>query len=109
MWMPVKVGTSKVWDSKFTIDYTKRQTKGKRKQQAEFQLKKLENNFEISNNLREYESLKNNSELIYDRIAEGIRISKYDWNEEGEKSIKVFLNNEVIKTESEKLLLMKKK
>ena len=53
--------------------------------------------------------LKNDSELIYDRIAEGIRISKYDWYEEGERSIKVFLNNEVIKTEPEKLLLMKKK
>ena len=66
---------------KFTIDYTKRKAKKRRKQQAylEPELKKLENNLESSDNLRKYESLKNDSELIYDHIAEGIRLrSKSD-------------------------------
>ena len=44
---------------KFTIDYTKRQAKERRKQQAylESELKKLENDLESSYNLRKYESL----------------------------------------------------
>ena len=46
---------------KFTIDYTKRKAKEKRKQQVylESELKKLENNLENSDNLRKYERLKN--------------------------------------------------
>ena len=45
---------------KFSIDYTKRQVKERRKQQAYWksELKKLENNLESSDNLRKYESLK---------------------------------------------------
>ena len=59
---------------KFIIDYTKRKAKNRRKQQAYLgsELKKLENNLESSENLRKYESLKNNLQLIYDHIAEGI-------------------------------------
>ena len=59
----------------FTIDYTKRKAKERRKQQAllESELKKLENNLESSENLRKYESLKSDLELIYDHIAEGVR------------------------------------
>ena len=82
---------------KFTIDYTKRQAKERRKRQAylKSELKKLENNLENSDNLRKYESLKNDLELIYDPIAEGVRIkSKCDWYEQGEKSTKFFLNLE---------------
>ena len=62
--------------SNFTIDYTKRQAKERRKQQAYLgsELKKLENNLESSYNLRKYESLKNDLKLIYDYIAEGVRI-----------------------------------
>ena len=43
---------------KFTIDYTIRKAKERRKQQAylESELKKLENNLESSENLRKYES-----------------------------------------------------
>ena len=43
---------------KFTIDYTKRKAKERRKQKAylEFELKKLENNLESTENLRKYES-----------------------------------------------------
>ena len=50
---------------KFTINYTKRQAKEKRKQQAhlEPELKKPENNLERRDNLRKYESLKNNLEF----------------------------------------------
>ena len=79
---------------KFTIYNTKCQAKERRKQQAYFksELKKLENNSESRNNLRKYESLKNNLELIYDYVAEGMRIrSKCDWYEQGEKSKKLFL------------------
>ena len=61
----------------------------------ESELKKLENNLESSDNLRKYESLKNDLELIYDHIAEGVRIrSKCDWYGQGEKSTKFFLNLE---------------
>ena len=73
---------------KFTIDYTKRKAKERRKQQAylESELKKLENNLESSENLRKYESLKNDLELTYNHIAEGVRLrSKCDWHEQGEK------------------------
>ena len=42
---------------KFTFDYTKRQVKERRKQQAylESELKKLENSLESSDNLRKYQ------------------------------------------------------
>ena len=69
---------------KFTINYTKQKAKEIRKQQAylESEHKKLENNFESSENLRKYESLKNDLELIYDRIAEAMTLrSKCDWYE----------------------------
>ena len=50
---------------------------------------------ESSENLRKYESFKNDLELIYDHIAEGVRLrSKCDWYEQGEKSTKFFLNLE---------------
>ena len=78
---------------KFTIDYTKRKAKEKRKHQVylEPELKKLENNLEHSNNLRKYERLKNDLELIYDHVAEGVRLrSKCDWYEQGEKSTNIF-------------------
>ena len=57
---------------KFTIDYTKRKAKEKRKQPVylEPDFKKLENNLENSDNLRKYKSLKNDLELIYGHIAE---------------------------------------
>ena len=82
---------------KFNFDYTKRKAKEKRKQQAylESELKNLENNLESSENLRKYESLKNDLELIYNHIAEGVRLrSKCDWYEQGKKSTKFFLNLE---------------
>ena len=80
---------------KFTIDYTKRKAKERRKQQAlvESELEKLENNLESSENLRKYESLKSDLELIYDHIAEGVRLrSKCDWYVQG--TTKFILNLE---------------
>ena len=50
---------------------------------------------ESRDNLRKHESLKNDLELIYDHIPEGVRIrSKCDWYEQGEKSTKLFFNLE---------------
>ena len=47
---------------------------------------------ESSENLRKYESLKKDLELIYDHTAEGVRLrSKCDRHEQGEKSAKFFL------------------
>ena len=61
----------------------------------ESELEKLQNNLESSDNLRKYKSLKNNLELIYGHIAEGVRIrSKCNWYEQGKKSTKFFLNLE---------------
>ena len=80
-----------------TIQNVKRKAKERRKQQAylESELKKLENNLESSENLRKYGSIKNDLELIYDHIAEEVRLrSKYDWYEQGEKSTNFFLNSE---------------
>ena len=57
----------------------------------ESELKKLENNLESSNKLRKYESLKIHLELIYDHIAQAVRIrSKCDWYQQGEKSTKFY-------------------
>ena len=50
---------------------------------------------ESSENLRKYESLKNNLDynLIYDHIAERGRLrNNCDWYEQGENSRKFFLN-----------------
>ena len=50
---------------------------------------------ESRDNLRKHESLKNDLELIYDHIPEGVGIrSKCDWYEQGEKSTKFILNLE---------------
>ena len=50
---------------------------------------------ESSDNLRKYESLKSGLELIYDHIAEGVRIrSKCVSYEQGQKSTKFFLKLE---------------
>ena len=82
---------------KFTIDYTKRKAKERRKHHAllESEFEKLQNNLESSENLRKYESLKSDLELIYNHIAEGVRLrSKCDLYELGEKSTNFFLNLE---------------
>ena len=57
----------------------------------ESELKKLEISLDDANNLGKYNSIKNELDLIYDHVAEDIRIrSKCDWYEHGEKSTKFF-------------------
>ena len=76
------MGTSKVWESQFPIGYTKIKAKERKKQQEylESESKKLGNNLERSENLRKYESLESDLELICNHIALGVRIwSKCDW------------------------------
>ena len=56
-------------------------------------LKKLESNLNSEAKFNEYTKRKKDLELIYERIAEGVRIrSKCQLYEEGEKSTKFFLN-----------------
>ena len=51
------------------------------------ELKKLENNLEISDNLRKYETPKRDLELIYNYAVEGVRIrSKCNWPEHWQKN-----------------------
>ena len=60
----------------------------------ENQLKKLEGKLD-EDNLRKYDSGKNELSEIYDHITEGTRIrSKCDWYEHNEKSTIFFLNLE---------------
>ena len=60
-------------------------------------------------NFNEYTQCKSDLEIIYDKIAEGFKItSKYQWYEKGEKSIKFFLNIEK-KPQSIKALVRKLK
>ena len=67
----------------------------KKQKYLESELKKLENDLDNSYSLRKYDSLKNNLDIIYDRIPEGVRIrSKCDSYEQGKKSKKIFLNLE---------------
>ena len=57
----------------------------------ESELKKLEISLDDANNLGKYNSIKNELDLIYDHVAEDIRIrSKCDWYKHGEKSTKLF-------------------
>ena len=63
--------------------------------QLEKKLKELESNLNSEANFNEYTKCKKDLELIYERIAEGVKIrSKCQWYEEGEKSTKFFLNLE---------------
>ena len=55
----------------------------------------FESNLNSEANFNEYTKCKKDLELIYERIAEGVKIrSKCQWYEEGEKSTKFFLNLE---------------
>ena len=70
--------------------------KKKRQQRAnlENQLKELEKNLD-EDNLSKYNSIKNELDVIYDHITEGMRIrSKWNWYEHGEKSKHLFFNLE---------------
>ena len=74
--------------------------------ELEKKLKELEPNLNSEANVNEYAKCKNELELIYERIAEGVKIrSKCQWYEEGENSTKVFLNLD--KKQSVKALVRK--
>ena len=64
----------------------------------ESKLKKLENNITVTSmdlELKEYNSVKQELEQIYNYITEGIILrTRTDWYEEGEKLTKYFLNFE---------------
>ena len=61
----------------------------------ESQLKILEKSLDEDDNVNKYNAIKNELDVIYDHITEGIRIrSKCDWYEHREKSTKFILNLE---------------
>ena len=65
----------------------------KQKEALEATLKLLEKNLSTEGNQCLYDKCKRHLEEIYDNIAEGIRIrTRCQWNEEGKKSSKFFLN-----------------
>ena len=80
----------------FTIDYSKKLAKERKKNKTllENKLKELEVNLNTEDNVQSYNIYKK-FDSIYDHIAEGIRIrSKCDWYQHREKSTKFFLNLE---------------
>ena len=79
---------------KFAITFSRKISQNTKRSQCELEkkLKELESNLNSEANFNEYTKCKKDLELIYERIAEGVRItSKCQWYEEGEKS---FLNLE---------------
>ena len=77
----------------FTIDYSKKAAKIRKQQKInlEQKLKNLENNLTSGENRKLYNHYKKKLEIIYDYIADGIRLrSKCEWYEHGEKSTKFF-------------------
>ena len=83
----------------FTIRYTKQVASENRQQKtnSENQLKKLDKSLDEDDNLSKYNSIKNELDVIYDYITEGIRIrSKCDLYKQGEKSTKIFFESRKI-------------
>ena len=76
----------------FTVDYSK--TAAKIRKQHKIDLgKKLKSNLICEESGKLYNHYKNELEIIYDHIADGIGIrSNCEWYEHGEKSTKFFLN-----------------
>ena len=78
---------------KFAITYSKKISQNTRRSQCELEkkLKEFESNLNSEASFNEYTKCKKDLELIYERIAEGVKIrSKCQWYEEGEKSTKIF-------------------
>ena len=83
---------------RFTISYCKQRTK-KDEQEGKYlenkQKQNLENVLDNDGNLENYRNIKGKIKEIYEKKAKGARIrSKSLWYEEGEKSLKFFLNLE---------------
>ena len=84
----------------FTIKFSKDLAKARKSKQyfLENKLKFLESNLNCDINSAENIDCKNQLEVIYDDIAEGIKVrSKCQWYENGEKSTMFFLNLEKTK------------
>ena len=82
---------------RFTIFYCKQRTRKDKleRKYLENKLKNLENVLDNDGNFESYHTVKHNIEEIYEKKAEGARISsKCLWYEDGEKSLKFFLNLE---------------
>ena len=84
----------------FCISYSKQKSRLRKQKRMslESELKKLENNMTVTSTnleLKEYNSVKQELEQIYNYVTEGIILrSRTDWNEEGEKLTEYFLNLE---------------
>ena len=80
---------------KFAITYSKKISQNTRRSQCVLAKKLKESNLNSEANFIEYAKCEKDLELIYERIAEGVKIrSKFQRYEEGEKSTKFFLNLE---------------
>ena len=82
---------------KFTISFSKNKTKSVREKKLnlEKKLKLLKRKLNCNEAKDEYSVCKENLNVIYDEIANGIKIrSRCNWYEFGEKSNKFFLNLE---------------
>ena len=84
----------------FCMSYSKQKSRERKQKRMslESKLKKLENNITVTSTdfeLKEYNSVKQELEQIYNDITKGIILrTRTDWYEEGEKSTKYFLDLE---------------
>ena len=82
------------------MSYSKQKSRERKQKRTslESKLKKFENNLTVTSTdlkLKEYNSVKQELEQIYNYITEGIILrTRTDWYEQGEKSTKYFLNLE---------------
>ena len=78
----------------FTVDYSKTAAKIRKQHKIDLE-KKLKSNLICEESRKLYDHYKNELEIIYDHIADGIGIrSNCEWYEHGEKSTKLFLSLE---------------
>ena len=70
---------------KFAITYPKKISQNAKRSECKLEkLKELESNLNSEGNFNEYTKCKNDLELIYERIPEGVKIrAKCQWYEEG--------------------------
>ena len=80
---------------KFAINFFRKLAQNSRKLQTDLEskIKNLEQNTTDKDKFNEYKTAKDELEILYDKIATGVKIrSKYDLHQYGEKSTKYFLN-----------------
>ena len=82
------------------MPYSKQKSRERKQKRTslESKLKKFENNLTVTSTdlkLKEYNSVKQELEQIYNYITEGVILrTRTDWYEQSEKSTKYFLNHE---------------